>query len=378
MSGARWGTPTAGFPPCVIPDLIRDPAAPARDLGPDFRQDDEGGRFRAQTPVPADATPKNPHIPPSLPPRSALPCHAMRMRRDLEHVPERQREELARAVAILQAGFEEATALSTSGWKKSGRILRIVLFGSYARGDWVDDKVSGYQSDFDLLIVVNDKRLTDVAEFWHAAEDRLIADPGIARPVNFIVHSLEEVNAELARGQYFFTDIVKEGVALFEASGAKAFKTPTPMTADDALELAEAAAKQWSDNAVQSLEIARFAQGKDWSNKSAFSLHQAVEAAYHGFLLVHTHYSPQTHNIKFLRSLAEDLEPELRAVWPRDTREARRRFERLKRAYVEARYSEHYAISDADLVWLGERAEALIAAVETACAARVAALKKDL
>ena len=301
----------------------------------------------------------------------------MRMRRDLDHVPERQRAELARAVRILQAGFEEATALSTSAWKKSGRILRIVLFGSYARGDWVDDKVSGYQSDFDLLIVVNDKRLTDVAEFWHAAEDKLIADPEIARPVNFIVHSLEEVNAELARGQYFFTDIVKDGVVLFEASGAKPFKTPAPMTADAALETAEAAYQQWSASAAQSLEIARFAQQKGWSNKSAFSLHQAVEAAYHGFLLVRTHYSPQTHNIKFLRSLAEDLEPDLR-VWPRDTREARRRFELLKRAYVEARYSEHYAISDADLIWLGERAEALIAAVETACAARIEALKSEV
>ena len=301
----------------------------------------------------------------------------MRMRRDLDHVPERQREELARAVAILQAGFEEAISLSTSAWKKTGRILRIVLFGSYARGDWVDDKVSGYRSDFDLLIVVNDKRLTDVAEFWHAAEDKMIADPAIARPVNFIVHSLEEVNAELARGQYFFTDIVKEGVALFEASGAKAFKTPVPMTADAALTDAEKYTAFWPSHARSALDLARVAQGNSSVRDAAFMLHQAVERAYTGFLLVHTHYSPQTHNIKFLRSLAEDLEPALRAVWPRDTREARRRFELLKRAYVEARYSEHYAVTDADLIWLAERAEALIKAVETACAAQVAALKAE-
>lgn len=302
----------------------------------------------------------------------------MRMRRDLEHVPERQREELARAVAILQAGFAEAISLSTSGWKKSGRILRIVLFGSYARGDWVDDKVSGYQSDFDLLIVVNDKRLTDVAEFWHAAEDRLIADQSIARPVNFIVHSLDEVNAELARGQYFFTDIVKEGVALFEASGAKAFKTPMPIDVGEALSSATAHTAQWVENARNAFSFFEFGVREGKLKDAAFMLHQTVERAYTGFLLVRTHYSPATHNIKFLRSLAEDLEPDLRAVWPRDTREARRRFERLKRAYVEARYSEHYAISDADLIWLGERAAALIAAVEAACAARVAALKKDL
>ena len=319
-----------------------------------------------------------PAIAPSRMARSSLSWRPMRMRRDLDHVPERQRAELARAVAILQAGFEEATALSTSACKKSGRILRIVLFGSYARGDWVDDKVSGYQSDFDLLIVVNDKRLTDVAEFWHAAEDRLIADPLVARPVNFIVHSLEEVNAELARGQYFFTDIVKDGVVLFEASGAKPFKTPAPMTADAALEEVEKYTAFWPPHARSALDLARVAHGKASARDAAFLLHQAVERAYTGFLLVRTHYSPATHNIKFLRSLAEDLEPALRTAWPRDTREARRRFELLKRAYVEARYSEHYAISDADLIWLGERAEALIAAVETACAARIAALKSEV
>ena len=299
----------------------------------------------------------------------------MRMRGDLDHVPERQREELARAVAILQAGFEEATSLSTSAWKKRGRILRIVLFGSYARGDWVEDKVSGYQSDFDLLIVVNDKRLADVAEFWHAAEDRLIADPAIGRPVNFIVHSLEEVNAELARGQYFFTDIVKEGVVLFEASGAKAFKAPAPMTAAAALEEVQKHTAFWAPHSKGALDGARWFAERENFRDAAFMLHQAIERAYTGFLLVRTHYSPATHNIKFLRSLTEDLEPALRTVWPRDAREARRRFERLKRAYVEARYSEHYAISKDDLIWLGERAEALITAVETACAARIAALK---
>ena len=301
----------------------------------------------------------------------------MRMRRDLDHVPERQRAELARAVTILQAGFEEATALSTSAWKKSGRILRIVLFGSYARGDWVDDKVSGYQSDFDLLIVVSDKRLTDVAEFWHAAEDRLIADPAIARPVNFIVHSLEEVNAELARGQYFFTDIVKDGVVLFEASGAKPFKTPVPQSPAQALETAERQFKSWFESVPPFIRGYRYALNDGDNRKAVFDLHQAVERLYACLLVTLTGYSPATHNIKFLRSLAEDLEPDLR-VWPRDTREARRRFELLKRAYVEARYSEHYAISDADLIWLGERAEALIAAVETACAARIAALKSKV
>jgi predicted nucleotidyltransferase len=38
---------------------------------------------------------------------------------------------------------------------KRGRILKLILFGSYARGDWVEDRKSGYRSDYDVLVVVN-------------------------------------------------------------------------------------------------------------------------------------------------------------------------------------------------------------------------------
>ncbi len=77
----------------------------------------------------------------------------------------------------------------------------------------------------------------------------------------------------------------------------------------------------------------------EWRKAAAFDLHQSVERAYICFLLVQTLYFPRSHNIKFLRSLAEDKEPRLVEAWPRETKQDRARFERLKRAYVEARYS---------------------------------------
>lgn len=62
-----------------------------------------------------------------------------------------------------------------TGQRKLGRILKIVLFGSYARGGWVDEPhtAKGYQSDFDLLIVVNQKELTDRVDYWEKADERL-------------------------------------------------------------------------------------------------------------------------------------------------------------------------------------------------------------
>ena len=147
------------------------------------------------------------------------------------------------------------------------------------------------------------------------------------------------------------------------------------MTPEDALVEAEKAKQYWLPQAEEALAGSNFHKERNNQRYAAFMMHQCIESAYNGYLLVHTHYSPASHNIKFLRSLAEDLEPDLRAVWPRNTREARRRFELLKRAYVEARYSEHYTITEADLNWLGDCAEALINAVEGACKARIEALK---
>ena len=49
-------------------------------------------------------------------------------------------------------------------------------------------------------------------------------------------------------------------------------------------------------------------------------------------------------------------------------------FEKLKDAYVKARYSKHYRISAEDLAWLGERVEELGRIVHIVCSERIAAL----
>ncbi|MEJ5979682.1 nucleotidyltransferase domain-containing protein, partial [Novosphingobium sp. PS1R-30] len=115
------------------------------------------------------------------------------MRDDLSHLPEKQQSELARATKILMEEFEKAIALANSDWKRNGKILKVILFGSYARSDWVDDPENGYQSDFDLLVVVSHEKLTDIAEYWYIAEDRILRDETIDRQVNIIVHDLNDV-----------------------------------------------------------------------------------------------------------------------------------------------------------------------------------------
>ncbi|MDQ1192139.1 putative nucleotidyltransferase/HEPN domain-containing protein [Brevundimonas vesicularis] len=304
------------------------------------------------------------------------------MRSDLDHLPERQQRELERVRDLLLAGFEAAKnggGGGTQTWRRGGQVYKIILFGSYARTDWVDEPENGYLSDFDLLIVVNHEKLTNIADYWWNSEDQILRDPTIGRTVNLIVHDLQDVNDALRRGEYFWTDIVRDGIALYEIPGHP-FATPQPMTAQDALASAEAHLRVKLQDADDWLRLTELALNEgpseaNWRRKAAFNLHQAVETAYACFLLVHTFYFPRSHNIKFLRSLAEDVNTGLVEAWPREHRFDRRRFELLKRAYVEARYSDQYNASAEDLDWLMTRARHLRDLVADLCQTRINELK---
>lgn len=270
------------------------------------------------------------------------------MRTGIDHLPPKQQDELARVAGILMDEFGKVTARATQPWKRDGKIYKIILFGSYARTDWVDEPDNGYQSDFDLLIVVSHRDLTEIADYWYVAEDRIMRDPAIGRPVNIIVHSIDEVNQALKRGEYFWVDIARDGIALYELPRHD-LATPMPLTPADALKMAEDYFRDWMVKADDAIEIAQFCVRTEKWKDAAFNLHQATERLFICFLLVRTLYFPRSHNIKFLRSLAEDKDARLIGAWPRSTKLDRRRFELLKRAYVEARYSANYEISREDL-----------------------------
>jgi len=297
------------------------------------------------------------------------------MQNDLDHLPQAKQRELAHVVRILFEEFAEIIARTTDPKKKAARILKLVLFGSHARGDWVDDPIGGYTSDYDILVVVNDERLTDVTEYWGAADDRLMREVTIARtlsaPVNFIVHTLTDVNKQLERGRPFFVDILKQGIALYEADGF-AFAAPQNLPPEEARAEAQAYFDEWFSNAEKRFESAKFLIEKAYSKQAAFDLHQTVEQLYHCTLLVLTLYSPKSHKLNFLRSRAEDIAPSLIEAWPRDDKDSRRRFELLRQAYVNARYSPHYKITAEELAWLGERVAVLRDLVRVVCEERLA------
>jgi predicted nucleotidyltransferase/HEPN domain-containing protein len=297
------------------------------------------------------------------------------MKNDVDHLPAVQQGELERVQYVLMAELAEAIAKATTPSRKNGKILKIILFGSYARDDWVDEPENGYQSDFDLLVIVNHDDLTDIAHYWYVAEDRILRDGQIARPVNIIVHSLDEVNQALKRGEYFWVDIARDGIVLYELP-CHPLATPMPLTAADAYQMAISYFEEWLRKIDSSIKGAHFYIGEGELKDAAFTLHQATERAYICYLLVRTLYFPRSHNIKFLRSLAEDSEPRLIDAWPRDSRIDRRRFQLLKRAYVEARYSTAYEIGADELTAILTSVRRLREIVEQVGRERLAGLRQ--
>ena len=300
------------------------------------------------------------------------------MKTDQDQLPETKRRELARVVEILFAEFEAAIAGGTMPYKRKGAILKIILFGSYARGDWVDDPIGGYISDYDLLVVVNDDKLTDITDYRSKAEDHLLREYGISHrltaPASFIVHSLNDVNQQLRLGRYFFTDIVRDGIVLYEMEG-HTFAQPEALAPTAALKEAQGYFDEWFPSAEKFRLAAEFLIKQDGPKQAAFQFHQAAERLYHCVLLVVTLYSPKSHKLNFLRSQAEQLDASLIEAWPRVTKFEQRCFELLRRAYVDARYSPHYKITAEELAWLGERVTVLQELVKAVCEDRLLMLR---
>jgi predicted nucleotidyltransferase/HEPN domain-containing protein len=290
------------------------------------------------------------------------------MNHNLDHLPASRQNNLAHIVTVLRDEFEQVTGFA-DGKKKHGRILKIILFGSHATGKWVNKPAHGYVSDYDILVIVNQNELVEEYKIWDTAEDRIALR--VRQPINILVHTLEEVNDALVKGQYFFTDIRREGIVLYEGD-KRELAQPGKLSPEESKIIARKDYGHWFDSANEFLIDYNACLERGSLPKAAFELHQAAERYYACLLLVLTNYKPYSHNLKRLNALAILQDARIAEVFPQDTKIVRRRFQLLKSAYVDARYSEHYKISQEELIWLGERVARLKELTEMLCQAKIA------
>lgn len=271
------------------------------------------------------------------------------MKDSLGHLPEHKRGELARIVGRIR--------------ERVADIQMIILFGSHTGDNWVEDIYTEghttyeYLSDFDILAIVETNRTANSTNIWHKL-DKSINAMGLMTPVTIIAHDINFVNKKLEQSHYFFSDIKKEGIVLYD-SGQSKLARRRKLDPTERSEIAKEDFKQWTKSAKDFY----FAYDLLFKNrkykKAAFLLHQATEAFYGTLLLVFTNYKPKTHDLKKLSRMAANYDAAFFKVFPQGTDEQKNCFDLLNRAYVEARYDPDYKITKKQLEYLAQRVKKL-------------------
>ncbi len=254
----------------------------------------------------------------------------------------------------------------------------IILFGSYARGNWVEDRFTDpedhktyeYRSDYDICVITKTPGQARNEGLWSKVE-RLVRELWIKTPLNIIAHDIKEFNKKIEKREYFFCDIKREGVVLFDSKKFKIAKSKR-LSKRERQKIAKEDFEQWFESATQFQGDSLMDLEKRWYKKGAFELHQATERLYSTLLLVFTQYKPRTHDLEILDHQVSTFDPRLCTVFPRFTEEERRLFNLLKKAYVDARYKKSYSITKEELAYLSGRVEKLRQLTQEVCEKRIA------
>lgn len=271
------------------------------------------------------------------------------------HIPDRQRAALERIVQHVLAVMHPD---------------KIILFGSYARGDFVEFDVNHeertyFESDFDILVITKTESQANDFRISKRIEEAIHRDAKIRTPVSLLLEPLSHVNEQLSYGRYFYADIVREGVLLYERNDTPLAEAKE-LTPEEHRMLMQQDYDLWKVKADELLLNVGFNVANNQLNLAAFHLHQATESLYAAIQLIFTSYKPKIHDLKKLSETVDAIDPRF-AVFERETPEGAHLFDLLRRAYIEARYDRNYTITAEELAVLTERVARLSAIAEVAC-----------
>ncbi len=283
------------------------------------------------------------------------------MKRSLKHLPPDKQNELKEIVSYVV---------------ETRSVEMIILFGSHARGDWVEDRyvengtTYEYRSDYDLLFVVDSEDKARRYKVAKRLKRKILRELDLDTSINIIYHGIDYLNSEIEDGNYFFTDILKEGIRLYH-SKKYVLSKPKHLSINDRIRKAEMYFAKWTKNGNEFLWTYEQLFNKESFTLAAFQLHQATEHFYMTALLVITDYKPKIHDLEELNTRACKLDARFKTVFPRQTEEEERMFTLLKKAYIDSRYKIGYEIKKGELEYLSNRVRLLKSMTEKVCKEKI-------
>lgn len=263
------------------------------------------------------------------------------------------------------------------------KIAFVILFGSFARGGWVFDRYSEdgilyqYASDYDFLIITKTAKQANGScafdlekQIKKELENQGLISKYQGHNPHYIIEPIDRVNDDLEKSQYFFSDIKKEGIVLYD-SGEFELSEPQELDEKKRKEIAKEDYEHWHTKAVEFLDNCQFNLNKAAYNNAAFQLHQTTESLYNCSLLTLTGYKPKSHDLEELNKLCSAHSHDFLTTFPTATKEQQDCFNLLQKAYIDARYNKHFKITKEQLEYLIARVEQLKELVEVVCRERI-------
>lgn len=251
----------------------------------------------------------------------------------------------------------------------------IILFGSYSRGDWVEDRhrVNGtlyeYKSDFDILVVTEHHQDMPFG-FAKQVRRKVKRAENLQTIPHIIFHDINFLNKELEEGHYFFKDILEEGTLLY-TSGKHELATPKELSQKQRAYKAKNYFNLWFKDANEFYTTSVLAKQANLLKSSIFNLHQSTERFFMTIELVFTDYKSQTHDLNILYKHACQADPRFKIIFPQETETEKRLFILLVKSYIDSRYKMGYIITVEDLQWLIERVNILKTLTEVVCQEKI-------
>lgn len=291
------------------------------------------------------------------------------MKRSIKRLPKRTQEELAMLQELILAHL--------------ANVRMIVLYGSYARGEHViwDESydehgvLTYYQSDLDILVICD---TSDAIKAENHARDVIIPkyDKRMEgrhhpTPPQIIVESTVTINRAMRRKHYFFYEIMKDGILLYD-DGTFHIGKPEKLPYQEIKQYAEEEYVGCFHMGECFLDTGKTAYKNDDFKYGSFELHQACERYYKAYLLVSGGTRPKSHKLDVLGAMAKSRSRGFANVFPTNTSEDKESFDKLCRAYIEARYNRLFTVSKEQYEYMLARTEVLREVTIRECAARIA------
>lgn len=287
------------------------------------------------------------------------------MKKSINYLPDRKKRDLRQLVDLINDEVKDC--------------VMIILYGSYARNTYVDydercefGVPTYFMSDYDILIVTKRRMGLKEHDIYTKIKKRFFEDKNRAfhtKP-QFINESISNFNKSLELGRYFYTDIKKDAVVLYDTEEYKlARRRKLNYKEIDAM------AEEYYDDkfgrATSFLIDAPSATNRADYKQASFYLHQSTENFLRTIPLVYILYVYKDHDLEELIDCCKLHTLELAKVFPRDTEEERRLFKLLQDAYVQARYNINFIVTKADIEALLSKVEMLREITERICRERL-------